>query len=229
MSFFQKLRAVFNEFGPKGLLYLLTRALEGTPAGVHCYHLVAQPVPGGPLLPAGRGRSIEVRLMERADPALSQLPLTAEVLDRRYGQNAICLGAFKEGAVIGCLWLCLGPYREDEVRCRFVPQPEGGAAWDFDVYLHPEQRLGLGFARLWDEAHRRLRERGVAWSMSRISTLNLKSLAAHRRLGARQLGMATFVQLGGAQLMVSSLSPHVHLSLRRGSAPSLLLKAPPDA
>jgi hypothetical protein len=229
MIFFQKLRSVFNEFGPKGLLYLLTRALEGSPAGLHCYHLVAQPVPQAPLLPAGRGRSIEVRRLGRSDPALLCLPLTQSVLDRRFGQDAICLGAFKDGAVIGCLWLCIGPYQEDEVRCRFIPQPKGRAAWDFDVYLHPDHRLGLGFPRLWDEANRLLRERGVAWSMSRISTLNLKSLAAHRRLGARHLGMATFLCLGRVQLMVSSLAPYVHLSTGPGTAPSLSLRAPETA
>ena len=40
MRFFHKLRSVFDEFGAKGPLYLLTRALEGTPFGVHAYHLV---------------------------------------------------------------------------------------------------------------------------------------------------------------------------------------------
>lgn len=226
MRFSQKLWSVFEEFGPKGILYLLTRALEGTPFGLYCYHIVAQPVPGGPLLPAGRGRSIEVRELKPGDPAFAQLPLTADVLERRFSQNAICLGAFKNGAAIGCLWLCIGPYDEDEVRCRFIPQPAGRAAWDFDVYLHPEHRLGLGFARLWDEANRRLRESGVAWSMSRISTLNLKSLAAHRRLGIRQLGTATFVRFGRAQLMMTLLPPYIHLSAGPGSIPALLLQVP---
>jgi hypothetical protein len=224
MRFFHKLRQVFNEFGAKAPLYLLTRVLEGTPFGVHAYHLVAQPVPDRALLPPGRGRTIEVRLLGRGDPAFAGLPLTAAVLDYRFGQNALCLGAFKGGAVIGCLWLCLGPYVEDEVRCRFVPLPAGATSWDFDVYLLPAHRVGFGFARLWDEANSLLRQRGVAWSISRIAVLNTKSLAAHDKLGIRTLATAFFLRIGRLQAMLASIPPYVHLSA--ASAPTLDLAAP---
>jgi hypothetical protein len=226
MRFFHKLRSVFDEFGAKGPLYLLTRALEGTPFGVHAYHLVAQPVPDRPLLPPGRGRTIEVRLLGRGDPAFAGLPLTAAVLDYRFDQNALCLGAFKGGAVIGCLWLCLGPYVEDEVRCRFVPLPAGATSWDFDVYLLPAHRVGFGFARLWDEANSLLRQRGVAWSISRISILNTKSLAAHDKLGIRTLATALFLRIGKLQAMLASVPPYVHLSATAASVPTLDLTAP---
>jgi hypothetical protein len=226
MRFFHKLRSVFDEFGAKGPLYLLTRALEGTPFGLHAYHLVAQPVPDRPLLPASRGRTIEVRSMARGDPAFAGLPLTPEVIDYRFAQNAICLGAFKGGAVIGCLWLCLGPYLEDEVRCRFVPLPAGAVSWDFDVYLLPEHRVGFGFARLWDEANSLLRQRGVAWSISRISVLNVKSLAAHDKLGIRTLATAVFLRIGRLQAMLASMPPYVHVSTSASSAPTLNLPAP---
>lgn len=223
MSFFHKLRAVFDEFGAKAPLYLLSRVCEGTPFGLYAYRLVAQPVASQPLLPPARGRTIEIRMMARGDPAFAGLPLTAAVLDYRFGQGAVCLGAFKGGAVIGCLWLCLGPYLEDEVRCRFVPRD---GSWDFDVYLHPEHRIGFGFARLWDEANAYLRSRGLAWSISRISVLNTKSLAAHDKLGIRTLGTATFVKLGALQVMLSTLSPFLHVSVSSASAPTLLLQAP---
>src|SRR3546814_1442215 len=36
-------------------------------------------------------------------------------------------GAFKNDAIIGCLWLCLSSYVEDEVRCRYQPAPAGEA------------------------------------------------------------------------------------------------------
>jgi hypothetical protein len=223
MSFSHKLRTVFDEFGAKAPLYLLSRVCEGTPFGLYAYRLVAQPVAAKPLLPPARGRSIEIRMMERGDPAFSGLPLTPAVLDYRFGQGAVCLGAFKGGAIIGCLWLCLGPYLEDEVRCRFVPRE---ASWDFDVYLHPEHRVGFGFARLWDEANAYLRARRLAWSISRISVLNTKSLAAHDKLGIRTLGTAAFVKLGALQVMLSTLAPFVHLSLSAASAPTLVLQAP---
>lgn len=226
MKFFNKLRSVLDEFGAKAPLYLLNRALDGTSFGLHVYHLVAQPVPARPLLPPARGRTIDVRLLARGDAALTGLPLTRETLDYRFDQGAICLGAFKGGAIIGCLWLCLGPYLEDEVRCRFVPLPVGRASWDFDVYLLPEHRVGFGFARLWDEANNLLRARGIAWSISRISVLNMKSLAAHDRLGICKLATAAYLRMGRLQLMLASLPPFVHLSASAAVAPTLSLQAP---
>ena len=223
MRIFEKLRTVFEEFGAKAPLYLLSRVCEGTPFGVYAYRLVAQPVAPGPLLPPARGRTIEIRRMERGDPAFAGLPLTQAVLDYRFGQGSICFGAFKGGTVIGCIWLCLGPYLEDEVRCRFVPVD---ASWDFDVYLRPEHRVGFAFARLWDEANTFLRGRGLAWSISRISVLNTKSLAAHDKLGIRTLGTAAFLRAGRVQLMLSSLAPFVSLSVSAASAPTLILQAP---
>jgi hypothetical protein len=226
MSYFHKLRAVFDEFGGKAPLYLLARVLEGTPFGLQVYRLVAQPVLAKSLLPPSRGRTIEVRLMERGDPAFAALPLTQAVLNYRFDQGAVCLGAFKGGNVIGCLWLCLGPYLEDEVRCRFVPE---GASWDFDVYLHPEHRVGFGFARLWDEANAYLRARGLHWSISRINVLNTKSLAAHDKLGIRTLATAVFMRLGPLQIMLTDIAPFIGLSLSEVSAPTLRLHAPPEA
>jgi hypothetical protein len=223
MRFFHKLRAVFDEFGALAPLYLLSRLCEGTPFGLHAYRLVAQPVAAQPLLPRARGRTIEIRPMERGDPAFAGLPLTAAVLEYRFGQGAVCLGAFKGGAVIGCLWLCLGPYLEDEVRCRFVPQD---ASWDFDVYLVPAHRVGFGFARLWDEANALLRARDLRWSVSRISVINTKSLAAHDKLGIRTLGTAAFLRVGTLQLMLANLAPFIHLSFSVAAAPTLRLHAP---
>jgi hypothetical protein len=223
MRFFQKLRTVFDEFGAKAPLYLLSRVCEGTTFGVYAYRLVAQPVAPRPLLPPSRGRTIEIRMLERGDPAFAGLPLTPAVLEYRFGQGAVCLGAFKGGAAIGCLWLCLGPYLEDEVRCRFVPRD---ASWDFDVYLLPEHRVGFGFARLWDEANAFLRARGLHWSISRISVLNTKSLAAHDKLGIRTLGTAAFLRLGPLQIMLATLAPFIHLSLSAAGAPTLRLRAP---
>ena len=101
------------------------------------------------------------------------------------------------------------------------PGPAGQAAWDFDVYVDPEHRSGLGFARLWDEANGWLRRRGVAFSWSRISAFNPGSLASHARLGARVAGKATFFRLGPCQLMIASLPPYFHISWRRQDMPSI--------
>jgi len=72
-------------------------------------------------------------------------------------QGAICLGAFKNDELLGYAWILLGTYEEDEVRCFFVPMPEGESAWDFDIYLDPKYRIGFAFPRLWDEVNTYLR------------------------------------------------------------------------
>jgi len=219
-----------KEFGTlDAILWIVNSAfrLLGTRLPIIKYYFVAQPVPAGSLLSAHRGRSVEVRRMEQGDPALAHLPLTGEVLRFRFDQNAICFGAFQDGAVVGCLWLCLGRYEEDEVRCTFVPQPEGRTAWDFDVYVTPAARGGFAFMRLWDEANAYLRGLGVDWSLSRISAFNPGSLGAHGNLGARRIASALFFRLGPVQLMLSSLRPFVHLSFSPRQVPHLTLTAPP--
>lgn len=228
-SLMDKLTSLLRELGLIGTLCYAVQRLGARSGGLlalHRYLFVAQPVAKTPLLPARRGRSIAVRQLDPEDPLLLKLPLDRDVLAYRAGQGAVCFGAFKGEEIIGCLWLCLSGYDEDEVRCRYQPLPAGQASWDFDVYLLPEHRSGLGFARLWDEANAFLRGRGVAYSWSRISAFNAGSLAAHSRLGARVLGQATFLRLGGCQLMLGSVPPHRHLSFRMKGRPSLELHNP---
>ena len=225
-----KLRNLRAEIGlPAAVLYLANRLLDkaGGIAAVYRYALVAQPVAEKPLLPGHRGRSIEIRMIDPRDPALVGMDgITTEVLEYRAGMNSVCFGAFEDGAIIGCLWLCLGPYDEDEVRCRFLPLPEGQASWDYGIFLRPEHRKGLAFARLWDAANAFLRERGVRWSLSRISAFNPASLASHRRLGATRIGSATFLRIGPLQVMGATLPPYVHVSATEKTRPCLRLEFP---
>ena len=123
--------------------------------------------------------------------------------------------------LVGFLWIKLGPYQEDEVRCCFVPEPAGKAAWDFDRFVDPAHRFGLAFVRLWDEANRFLRERGVEWVMSRIEASASASLASHRRMGTRVVGRALFLTMWRFQLTLTDLRPYVHLSTRAGVIPEL--------
>lgn len=229
MNLLRKLGKAVKELGfAHAGIYLMDRGLAGLGGNVRLYRIVAQPVPAHSLLTGTRGQTISVRQVSPDDPGLNEMPLDRRVVDYRMGQNALCLGAFKGAHMIGCLWLCLGPYQEDEVRCRFIPVPLGKTSWDFDVYLLPEYRLGLGFARLWDEANRLLRERGIAWSISRISVLNLGSLAAHARLGARVLGTTLFLRIGRMQLAIASLSPRIHLSFSAHRNPEFVVRAPDE-
>lgn len=220
----QKIRAAAAELGWfNASLYGADRLLSrlGGAVGIYRYYLVAQPVPDQPLLPARRGRAIDVERMAAGHPGFGGLPLGEDVIAYRFAQEAVCFGAFQDGEIRGCLWLCLGPYDEDEVRCRFVHLPESETAWDFDVYVCPDARVGFAFGRLWDEANAFLREKGVSWSMSRISAFNPGSLASHTRLGARRVGSAIYLKLGGWQVTIADVAPYMHLSTGAGSVPRL--------
>lgn len=187
------------------------------------YHLIAQPVPSGALLPSGRGKKIEIRLIDEQDEVIGQFPRPAEAIRERFRQGAKCLVAFKEGQFVGFLWILLGSYQEDEVRARYTPLPKERAAWDFDVYVEPASRLGFTFLRLWDEANSFLMSHGILWSCSRISAFNTGSLNAHAHLGILSLGSAIFFYAGRWQITLASISPYFHLSSYPGSFPEFRL------
>ena len=153
------------------------------------------------------------------------MPVPAEILERRFRQPTRCLGAFQNGRFVGYMWLCFGPYEEDEVRCTFVPQPATEAAWDFDMYVFPGDRLGLGFARLWDEANRYLRERGVRFSCSRVSRYNTASRRAHEHFAWKRLGRALYLKGRRWQGMTATVFPYLHLSFGEYARPRLELRA----
>ena len=220
------LRNAVKELGPvNGLAYAIDRALVrlGTGARLHRYYFVAQPIPKAQS-PHVRPRSkLDIRELKPGDPAFSVMPLTPEVLEFRFAQQAMCLGAFKGEALVGYLWLCFAPYREDEVQAVFEPQPSDKTVWDFDMYVFPEHRLGRAFIRIWEGANALLRERGIVWTVSRIGSYNRMSIASHARLGARVLGSAFFLRRNSAQLMIGTIPPYVHVSLFGRSRPRLRL------
>lgn len=209
-------------------LYILNRFLVMISKGtlkLDRYYLVAQPVAETSLLPAGRGKKIEVRLIHETEQneIARQCPRPAAVIQARFEQGAKCLAAFKEEQFIGFLWLLIGGYQEDEVRARYIPLPAGQAAWDFDVYVAPDFRLGFTFPRLWDEANSMLNKKGIRWTCSRISAFNVGSLESHARLGTVSLGSAIFFCLARWQITVASISPYFHLSTHSGSFPEFRL------
>ncbi len=207
-------------------LFVLNRLLVMVSKGslrLDRYYLIAQPVAKTSLLPPRRGKKIEIRLIEQHDEIIRQFPRPATAIMARFEQGAKCLAAFKEEQFIGFLWLLLGSYQEDEVRARYTPLPPGQAAWDFDVYVAPDFRLGFTFPRLWDQANRILSENDILWSCSRISAFNVGSLSAHARLGTVSLGSAIFFCAGRWQITFASLAPYFHLSSNLDSFPEFLL------
>jgi hypothetical protein len=207
-------------------LFVLNRIMVTLSRGswrLYRYHLIAQPVPSAALLPSGRGKKIEIRLIDEQDEVIGQFPRPAEAIRERFRQGAKCLVAFKGGQFVGFLWLLLGSYQEDEVRARYTPLPKGRAAWDFDVYIEPGSRLGFTFLRLWEEANKFLARHSISWSCSRISAFNTGSLNAHARLGILSLGSAIFFYAGRWQITLASMSPYFHLSSHSGSFPEFRL------
>ena len=60
-------------------------------------------------------------------------------------------------------------------------------------------------------------------SWSRISAFNTASLASHARLGARVLARATFLRLGPCQIMIASVTPYFHFSIKSDGLPVIQL------
>ncbi|SEP35979.1 GNAT family N-acetyltransferase [Nitrosovibrio sp. Nv6] len=209
-------------------LFLLNKLLVKASGGscrMYRYYFTAQPVAKAALTPQGKGGKIEIRLIDEHDEIVRQFPRPAAAIQARFEQGALCLGASKDAHFIGFLWLVLGNkyYHEDEVRARYITLPTEQTAWDFDVYVAPDFRLGRTFSRLWGEANRILAENGVLWSCSRISAFNSGSLRAHAHLGAVSLGSAIFFYAGRWQLTFASISPYFHFSSHADSFPEFRL------
>lgn len=227
-----KFSGLVREFGfANAALYVGGRAIRLVfpRLDLYRYYIVAQPVPDKDRLPPRRGRTIDIRPLGEGDPAFADLPLEDAVLAFRFRQDVICLGAFQDGRAIGCLWMCFGTYEEDEIRCHFDLTAAPGSSWDFDVYLTPDARLGFGFLRLWDAANAILRDRGSAWSISRISAFNPGSMASHARMNATRVGSLTALKGPRRQLVLSSYPPRVWFGRHDRALPRYALSPPPPA
>jgi hypothetical protein len=218
------------EFGAlDGSLYLLHRAAHagsGGRARVVAYGLYAQPIGRGVYAAVRDDPRTQVVEVPAGDALVRAFPRPADVIALRYAQGAHCYAALVKEGFAGYIWVSRAHHEEDEVRTRYVLRDSGSSVWDFDVYVEPHLRLSRTLGRLWKSVDERLAAQGVRWSFSRISRFNAPSITAHQRLGARKVGSATFMVCGPLQLMVSSLRPWLHLSLRKRSRPSLGLEPP---
>lgn len=224
-----KLKRTLQELGTvNSALYLAGRLLQrisGERARIIRYQFFAQPVPQAP--PPPTSGKCQVRIVTADDPIVQAFPRPAHVIARRFADGATCFVAQMGERFAGFLWLARNAYEEDEVRCRFELVPASLCAWDFDVYVEPDFRIGRSFSRLWGAANTHLAAQGVRWSLSRISAFNPASLAAHRRLGIRSLSTATFIVLGPVQISLLPRAPFIHIGHRSSHRPVLSLTAPP--
>src|SRR5688572_14084901 len=133
----RRVRQTMRQLGwLNGCLLALDRLLariSGRRFRLYKYYFVAQPVAQKRWLPPQRGANLEIRRITASDPVVREFPRPQAAVAYRFGQDAVCLAEFKAEECIGFIWFTLGPYLEDEVRCRYVPRPAGEAAWDFDV------------------------------------------------------------------------------------------------
>ncbi len=222
-----KLTSPFREFGLfAGLLYAIDRGLYrlSPHTRLYFYELLVQPIPEGPLLADRYAKAFEIREIKRGDPEIAIMPARAAIKELRFAQKAICLGLYQKVKFLGHIWFCFGSYEEDEVRCTFVlPQGEE-AVFDFDLYLFPEHRMGLGFVAIWNGANEFLRRRGVRFSFSRLTRFNLASRRAHKHLAVKTVGRAFFLQAWFVEFMVATIPPYLHLSLSKSNRVRLALR-----
>lgn len=205
----------FKEFGLKaGALYALARVLRGVSPrlGLIVYELMVQPIDGKPLLPVNLAKNLSFAEIGRGHADIELMPARADIKASRFDQGAVCLGAYRKGKLIGYVWFCSRSYEEDEVRCTYeLCEPEH-SVFDFDLYVMPEHRMGIGFVAIWHGANAYLHERGIRYTFSRMTRFNLPSRRAHARLGAKCAGRAVFVQAWGLEVMLASVSPFVALT-----------------
>jgi hypothetical protein len=190
------------------------------------YYLFAQPVPPSPLFPRNKGRQLDINVLSPEQVYCHVSNRQLSVLRDRIDQGSICIGAFRDGRLVGYLWYVQGRYREDEVRCDFCPAPEHASSWDYDVYLDPALRGSLAFVRLWDHGYEHMRARGIRWSMSRISAFNAVSVLSQERMRAVRVGSLLFFVIGRIQVMFGTVAPFLHFSFGARSRPRVRVRAP---
>lgn len=224
----RRITGPFREFGfAAGLLYAIDRVLSrlSPKLRLHVYEIMVQPITDKPLMPRGFKKLLVIREIKADDPEIALMPVRPDVMAARLQQKATCLGAFKNESLIGYMWFCNPSYDEDEVRCTYVVEPVREAVFDFDFYLFPEHRMGLGFVALWNGANEYLTQLGVRYTFSRLTRFNLASRRAHRHLGWKVVGRALFLQAWRVEIMLATIFPYVHVSTRG----RVRLKLRPDA
>ena len=188
------------------------------------YYFFAQPISDQCVIKNASKRKIKTYLPVSGDLIFEHCPRPKAVIEERFSQGSKCFVATKDGQFIGFIWFSEEKYIEDEVRCEIVPSPMGISAWDYDIYVNPDNRLGMAFPMLWDQVNQYLFERGYRWTMSRISPINSTSLSTHKKLGAVYCGQAFFMCIWRLQIMMASVSPFIHISTTK--RPKLHLTPP---
>ena len=223
---FRRLREPLLEFGPgDGCLYLADRVLRSLhpSCGLFPYEFFVQQLPESGVLPVALAKHVAAEHLVPGHPLLNELATPHSEVARRFAAGAHAVAAVRKGKLLGYAWWCESLYLEREVRCMFVLAGSQDQVFDFDVYVLPEQRMGLGFMAVWHVLAQQLRAHGVVSSVSRISRFNLASRRAHARLGARPIGRAVFLRLGAFSAVFLPMWPFCQLVCGRDRNLQLML------
>ncbi|MDO9071928.1 MAG: hypothetical protein Q7U73_01585 [Rubrivivax sp.] len=230
VSLLQRLAGPFREFGAvAGSLYMLDRAMRSLSPrlGLQVYEFMVQPIGSKPLLPPNLSKNLTVRPILKGDPEVAEMPAREDIKAHRFEQGAQCLGTFRKGQLIGYMWYARARHEEDEVRCDYVLAEPATSVFDFDFYVLPQHRLGLGFLGVWHAANQVLSAQGVLYTFSRVTFFNTASRRAHDRLGWRRVGSGVFLQFWVIELMFCTLAPYIAATFSSRQRVSLTLR--PDA
>lgn len=225
-STWKRLASPFREFGLlAGALYAADRLLRhlSPKLGIYCYELMVQPIGGKALLPANLAKNLTFTEIGRGHPVIEIMPARPEIKSSRFDQGAICLGAYRKDKLIGYAWFCFNAYEEDEVRCTYELTEPDRSVFDFDFYILPEHRMGIGFLAIWHGANEYLRARNIRYTFSRLTRFNLASRKAHSHLGWKCVGRAVFLKAWRVELMLADVAPFAFLSWSGGHRPRLRL------
>lgn len=221
-----RLTAPLREFGlGPGVLYLIDRVLRriSPRLGLQVFEFMVQPIVDKPLLPKNLVKSLRFREILAGDPEVAQMPAREDIKASRYRQGARCLGTFRNDTLIGYLWICRPRYDEDEARLTYRLASEQ-SVFDFDLYVLPQHRLGLGFAAVWHFANEYLRDQNIRYTFSRLTRFNTASRRSHAHLGWKRVGQALVVQAWAVELMLLTLPPFVFLSWTPARRAALVLR-----
>lgn len=208
-----------------GALYAADRLLRpmSTGLGVYCHEFMVQPIGDKPLLSPNLAKNLTFSEIGRGHPAIEVMPARPEIKASRFDQGAICIGAYRKETLIGYAWFCFNTYEEDEVRCTYELAQPDRSVFDFDFYIFPEHRMGIGFLAIWHGANEYLRSRNIRYTFSRLTRFNLASRKAHAHLGWKRVGRAVFLRTWKVEWMVADMAPFIFISWSGRVRPRLRL------
>ena len=225
----RRLASPFKMFGGLGgTLYIVGRLLRllSPRLGLYVYEFMVQPVGSKLLLPPKLSKNLTFSEIGRGHPDIAKMPARADIKEQRFAQGARCIGAYRKGQLIGYVWYCTERYHEDEVRCTCELVDSARSIFDFDLYVLPEHRLGVGFLGVWHGVNEMLAPRGVCYTFSRLTFFNNASRRAHAHLGWKRVGRGVFFQAWELELMIATIAPYVGATF--GSRQRITLRLRPD-